>query len=121
MKKGIDYIVVDELPIEQREALKKWLIGQTLPSIENENSICCYMSDYDDFKRDMFDGKLLTKFFKGWITSGMMNKEEWYDTLYDHNREAQEENCEIIMFKVPKRNSNDMITEIEKLLQEKLK
>lgn len=52
MTKGEDYIVISELPEEQQEALKKWLIGQTMPVVEQEGENahnCCYRRDYDHF------------------------------------------------------------------------
>lgn len=52
MTKNIDYIVIPELPEEQREPLRKWLIGQTRPTVfaEGENAHnCCYKWDYDNW------------------------------------------------------------------------
>ena len=126
MEKGIDYIVVDELPIDKQEPLKEWLIGKTLPSIEGYEGMCCYGSDYNNFLKYVWDKKLLlTKYFKGWIQSENMNTEEWYDVTYNAAKKSKEEGCEIIMFRVPKNKngvmSKDLINQIENMLQEKLK
>ena len=118
MKKGIDYIVIDELPIEQQEALKQWLIGKTIPSIENENGMCCYIGDYNNFIRYDYRG-IISKFFKGWITKSITSN-ECNDTWYDEAKKAEKEKCELIVFKIPA-DKNNLVEDIEKLLQEKLK
>lgn len=117
MKKNIDYIVIDELPIEQREALKKWLMGKTVPTIENEKNMCCYKRDYENFIRYDYRG-IISRFFKGWITKSITSG-ECNDTWYNEAVKAKEEKCELIVFKIPS-DKNHLITEIEKLLQEKL-
>jgi len=70
-------------------------------------------------------GELLVKFFKGWIFSGSMNTEEWFDVLYNSAKQAEEEKCELVIFKLPKNKngvmSKDLITQIEKILQENKK
>jgi len=70
-------------------------------------------------------GGLLTKFFKGWIHSDSMNTEEWFDVWYNVAKQAEEEKCELVIFKLPKNKngvmSKDLITQIEKLLQENKK
>jgi hypothetical protein len=48
LEKGRDYIVISELPEAQQAPLKKWLIGQTVPTIPGEGD-CCYSGDYDHF------------------------------------------------------------------------
>jgi hypothetical protein len=118
MEKGIDYIVVDELPIEQQLALKQWLIGKTVPTIEKEDSICCYKGDYDRFMKYDYRG-IISKFFKGWITK-QITSGECNETWYNEAFKAKEEKCELIVFKIPA-DKNHLIEDIEKLLQEKLK
>lgn len=42
------YVIVDELPEDQREPLTKWLISQTLPAPQEANGLlCCWRWDYD--------------------------------------------------------------------------
>lgn len=118
MKKGINYIVIDELPIEQQEGLKRWLRGQTVPTIENEKGICCYKNDYDVFMKFYYRG-IISKHFKGWITKSITSN-ECNDTWYDEAKKSEEEKCELVVFKIPS-DKNHLIEDIEKLLQEKLK
>ena len=50
MKKGEDYILISELPIEEQNPFQKWLLGKTRSIIEEEgiNSMdCCYKLDYE--------------------------------------------------------------------------
>lgn len=50
MTKNVDYIVIPELPEEQRVPLWTWLFNQTVPVVaaEGENAYeCCYKWDYD--------------------------------------------------------------------------
>ena len=59
MKKP-NYIVVSELPKEQQEPLKKWLVGQTLPMVrDNDGNIvlCAYMNDYNHWLSYRSEGK----------------------------------------------------------------
>lgn len=47
--KAIHYVIIDDLPDDQREAFKEWLFGQTQPIIEAEGpkTDCAYAWDYD--------------------------------------------------------------------------
>jgi hypothetical protein len=50
MIKNVDYIVISELPEEEQKPFRKWLVGQTLPLIEEESKNkynCAYKWDYD--------------------------------------------------------------------------
>lgn len=53
MRKGIDYILISELPNEDQEPFRKWLFGKTRPIVEVEgvNSMdCCYKLDYERWR-----------------------------------------------------------------------
>lgn len=50
--KGVDYVVITELPKEQQVQLTKWLAGQTRPLIQDEEGrvlSVCYRWDYEDW------------------------------------------------------------------------
>ncbi|MCY1636387.1 hypothetical protein NQ163_18610 [Marinifilum sp. D737] len=53
MRKGIDYILISELPGEEQKPFQKWLYGKTRPIID-EVSIdpmdCCYKLDYERWR-----------------------------------------------------------------------
>jgi len=70
-------------------------------------------------------GGLINKYFKSFIHSKSMNTEEWFDILYNTAKKVEEEDCELIILKLPKNKngvtSKDLIAQIEKLLQENKK
>jgi hypothetical protein len=50
MKNQKGYVVISELPLDQQEPFKKWLINQTLPVIPEEGTNshnCAYSWDYE--------------------------------------------------------------------------
>ena len=56
MKKGVDYIVIPELPLREQMELLKWLIKNDIhtPVIYKEGKnrfLCCLKTDYDRFKK----------------------------------------------------------------------
>ena len=54
------YIVISDLPIEQQEPFKKWLIGQTCPAIDTEGKNkynCAYVWDYKYWLSEWVNGK----------------------------------------------------------------
>jgi len=58
--KGKSYVVISELPIEQQEPFKKWLIWQTCPAVEGEGENkynCAYIWDYESWLKDWKNGK----------------------------------------------------------------
>lgn len=55
-----NYVVISELPIEQQEPFKKWLIGQTCPAMGNEGENkynCAYAWDYKHWLEAWKNGK----------------------------------------------------------------
>lgn len=45
-----NYIVISELPEEQQAPLRTWLVGQTMPVIQEEGKNaydCCWRRDYE--------------------------------------------------------------------------
>ncbi|WKN46538.1 hypothetical protein [Tunicatimonas pelagia] len=47
-----DYVVVSELPDEQRNEFYQWLEGQTSPVVEHEEpKLCAYYWDYERWYR----------------------------------------------------------------------
>lgn len=119
MKKDIDYIVVDELPEPIKGSLKEFLKGKTLPSVKNQRGICCYKSDYENFLKKNNLNELKVKFFKGWITP-QITSSECNETWYDEAVKADKEKYELIVFKIPK-NETQLVSDIERMLQQKLK
>jgi hypothetical protein len=59
-KKGIDYIVIPELPKKEQKPFSRWLTGQTQPLVveEGENQYkCAYVWDYNQWKAAWVKGK----------------------------------------------------------------
>lgn len=110
MEKGV--IVIDELPIEQQEALKQWLIGKTVPDIDGK-TMCCYTHDYETFMKGGYRG-IISKFFKGWITE--FSEPRWNEEA----KRLKEQKYQLVVFKIPN-EKNHLIEEIEKLLQQNIK
>lgn len=53
-----NYVILDELPEEQREPLEKWLVGQTLPAPpEAAGRPCCWRWDYERWLAFWLAGK----------------------------------------------------------------
>lgn len=69
--------------------------------------------------------KSLSKYFMGYINSKKMNTDEWFDVWYNTAKKVEEEDCELIIFKLPKNKdgvtSKELISQIEKILQENKK
>lgn len=66
---------------------------------------------------------LRTKYFKGWLLCGKENaapKDAWWAYWTAQVETADSENADIVMFKIPKHDVAYMVTQIERLLQEKL-
>lgn len=62
--------------------------------------------------------KLLVKYLAGWMRyENMMNNKEWYFNWLEFVKKAEQEDMEIVVFRVPK--GSNAISEIEELLQEK--
>ncbi len=61
----------------------------------------------------------------GYINSKKMNTDEWFDVWYNTAKKVEEEDCELIIFKLPKNKdgvtSKELISQIEKILQENKK
>ncbi len=60
MRKGIDYMVISELPEAEKTPLREWLIGQTQPKIDQEPGHefdCCFTPDYHKWKQSWLKGK----------------------------------------------------------------
>ena len=59
--KGIHYLVVPELPLEEQIPLLMWLNGQTCPVIETEGinaRKCCFVGDYECWKSSWQNGEV---------------------------------------------------------------
>lgn len=66
---------------------------------------------------------LLVKYWKGWISSKTMTERGWWSIWHESALEAEKEKCELVVFKVPKREylsrgQKDPVEAIERLLQE---
>ena len=70
-------------------------------------------------------GNLLSKFFGGWIKPENMNTLQWFSVWFEKAKKVEEEGYELVVFKLPKNKngvtSADLITQIEKMLQENKK
>ena len=56
-----DYVVIPELPKEQQKPLWKWLVGQTMPIVEEEGENareCCFKWDYDQWYEAWSRGRI---------------------------------------------------------------
>lgn len=63
-------------------------------------------------------------YFKGWLQCGKENaapKDIWWEYWTEVVAAADSEENDIIMFKIPKHDVQYAVTQIERLLQEKLK
>lgn len=63
--------------------------------------------------------RLLIKYWKGWIDPENMNEPNWLHVWKQEAQKANDEGMELVVFKLPKKSP--LISEIEKLLQERLK
>ena len=67
---------------------------------------------------------VIANFFKGWMNSANMENPEWRHHWAENARKAENENCQLVIFKIQNgKNSilpnSAIIEEIEILLQEK--
>jgi hypothetical protein len=69
--------------------------------------------------------ELMTKYFNGWINLESMDVSNWVDTWFGQAKKAESEGCELVVFKIPKNKngvmSKDLISQIERMLQENKK
>jgi hypothetical protein len=67
---------------------------------------------------------LLVKYLKGWINHDNMNNSGYWKHWEKVALEAKNENCDLVIFKIPKVNEfksdSETVNDIEKLLQDKL-
>ena len=64
---------------------------------------------------------LKVKFWKGWLDpSNMMINTDWLPHWINVAKEENNEGFDLVVFKLPKKQSNELIAKIEKFLQDEL-
>lgn len=57
MEQGTPYVVISQLPDDQRDAFNRWISFQTCPVIDCETDFCAYYWDYEKWYDAWSEGR----------------------------------------------------------------
>lgn len=59
------------------------------------------------------------KYFKGWLTSENMVNKSWLENWTENAKQAEKEDSQLVVFKVPNNRKDEVVSEIESFLKER--